>query len=68
MTVLLTGHRVRVLLYNTQAASPGTARIEAAARSAGVPVIRVTETLPPGETFQHWQLRQALALGRGLGR
>jgi zinc/manganese transport system substrate-binding protein len=68
MTVLLTGHRVRVLLYNTQAASPVTARIEAAARSAGVPVIRVTETLPPGETFQHWQLRQALALARGLGR
>lgn len=68
MTVLLTGHRVGVLLYNSQAASPVTARIEAAARSAGVPVIRVTETLPPGETFQHWQLRQALALARGLDR
>jgi zinc/manganese transport system substrate-binding protein len=68
MTVLLTGHRVRVLLYNSQAASPITARIEAAARSAGIPVIGVTETLPPGETFQHWQLRQALALERALDR
>jgi zinc/manganese transport system substrate-binding protein len=68
MTGLLTGHRVRVLFSNSQAASPVTARIEAAARSAGVPVIRVTETLPPGETFQRWQLRQALALARGLDR
>jgi zinc/manganese transport system substrate-binding protein len=68
MMGLMTGHRVRVLLYNSQAASAVTARIEAAARSAGIPVIGVTETLPPGETFQHWQLRQALALQRALGR
>jgi zinc/manganese transport system substrate-binding protein len=68
MTSLMSGHRVRVLLYNSQAASPVTARIEAAARSAGIPVVGVTETLPPGETFQHWQLRQALALERALDR
>ena len=68
MTGLMTGHRVRVLLYNSQAASAVTARIEAAARSAGIPVIGVTETLPPGETFQHWQLRQARALEQALGR
>jgi zinc/manganese transport system substrate-binding protein len=66
MTGLMAGHRVRVLLSNSQAASPVTASIEAAARSAGIPVIGVTETLPPGETFQHWQLRQALALARAL--
>jgi zinc/manganese transport system substrate-binding protein len=68
MTALMTSHRVRVLLYNSQAASPITARIEAAARSAGIPVIGVTETLPPGETFQRWQLRQAVALERALDR
>jgi zinc/manganese transport system substrate-binding protein len=68
MTALLTGRRVRVLLYNSQAASPITARIESAARAAAIPVIGVTETLPPGETFQHWQLRQAVALERALDR
>jgi zinc/manganese transport system substrate-binding protein len=68
MTGLITGHRVRVLLYNSQTTSPVTARIEAAASAAGIPVIGVTETLPPGETFQHWQLRQALALERALDR
>jgi zinc/manganese transport system substrate-binding protein len=68
MTGLLTGHRVRALLVNTQAVSPVTARMRSAAEAAGVPVVGVTETLPAGETFQAWQLRQARALARALGR
>jgi zinc/manganese transport system substrate-binding protein len=68
MMGLMTGHRVRVLLYNSQTTSPITARIEAAARSAGIPVVGVSETLPLGQTFQQWQLRQALALERALDR
>jgi zinc/manganese transport system substrate-binding protein len=68
MAGLMTGHRVRVLLYNSQTTSPITARIEAAARSAGIPVVGVSETLPVGQTFQQWQLRQALALERALDR
>jgi zinc/manganese transport system substrate-binding protein len=68
MTGLLTGHRVGALLVNTQAVSPITSRIRSAALAAGVPVVGVTETLPAGETFQAWQLRQARALARALGR
>jgi zinc/manganese transport system substrate-binding protein len=68
MTGLLTGRRVRALLVNTQAVSPITSRIRATARAAGIPVVGVTETLPAGETFQAWQLRQARALARALGR
>jgi zinc/manganese transport system substrate-binding protein len=68
MTGLLTGHRVRALLVNTQAVSPITSRIRSAAVAAGIPVVGVTETLPDGETFQAWQLRQARALARALGR
>jgi zinc/manganese transport system substrate-binding protein len=68
MTGLLTGHRVRALLLNTQAVSPITSRIRSAALAAGIPVVGVTETLPAGETFQAWQLRQARALARALGR
>lgn len=68
MTGLLTGHRVRALLVNTQAASPITARIRSAAETAGIPVVGVTETLPAGQTFQAWQLRQARALARALNR
>jgi zinc/manganese transport system substrate-binding protein len=68
MTGLLTGHRVRALLVNTQAISPITSRIRSEAVAAGIPVVGVTETLPAGETFQAWQLRQARALARALGR
>lgn len=66
MLRLLRDRRVRVLLYNSQAVSPVTARVREAARAAGIPVVGVTETLPAGQTFQHWQLAQAEALQAAL--
>ncbi|MGZ4334897.1 MAG: metal ABC transporter solute-binding protein, Zn/Mn family [Gaiellaceae bacterium] len=66
MDALVSQHRIRVLLYNSQAVSPITARLRDAARQAGIPVVPVTETLPPGLTFQQWQLRQARALAAAL--
>jgi zinc/manganese transport system substrate-binding protein len=68
MDALMTGKRVKVLLYNSQAVSPITSRIRSAAVKAGVPVIGVTETLPPHLTFQQWQLAQARQLERALSR
>ena len=62
-------HQVKVLLYNTQTVSPITTRIQQMARSVGVPVVGVSETEPPGTSFQQWMLSQLeplrLALGRG---
>lgn len=63
---LVRDRQVRVLLYNEQAVSPITARIRAAARAAGVPVVGVTETLPSSSTFQQWQLAQARSLQKAL--
>jgi zinc/manganese transport system substrate-binding protein len=68
MDELVTQHRIRVLLYNSQAVSPITARLRAAAQDARIPVVPVTETLPPGLTFQQWQLRQARALAAALSK
>jgi zinc/manganese transport system substrate-binding protein len=68
MDGLIARHRVRVLLYNRQAVSPITARLREAARSAGIPVVPVRETLPSHLSFQHWQLAQARALAAALGR
>jgi zinc/manganese transport system substrate-binding protein len=68
MMTLATKHAIRVLLYNTQAVSPITTRIRAAARAAGVAIVGVSETLPSGETFQAWQLGQARALESALAR
>ena len=68
MSTLVSDHRIRVLLYNSQAVSPITARVRAAAQNAGIPVVPVSETLPPHLTFQQWQLGQARALAAALAR
>jgi zinc/manganese transport system substrate-binding protein len=67
MTSLATQHRIKVLLYNNQAVSPITKRVNAAARAAGVPVVGVAETVPAGLTFQAWQSNQARVLLQALG-
>lgn len=57
---------VDALLYNAQAVTPVTKRLRALAARSGVPVVPVTETLPPGMTFQRWQTNQARALLEAL--
>lgn len=60
-------HVVQVYLENTQNLTPDVQAQVRAARSTGIPVVGVTETLQPaGTTFQAWQTRQLEALGRAL--
>jgi zinc/manganese transport system substrate-binding protein len=66
MQSLLTQHRIRALLYNDQAISPVTQHLSALARANGIPVIGVSETLPPGKTFVRWQLGQVDELAAAL--
>jgi zinc/manganese transport system substrate-binding protein len=67
MDGLFTGHEVRVLLYNAQVVSPVTQHVEALAHQAGIPVVGVTETMPPSAgSYQAWQLVQAEAILRAL--
>jgi zinc/manganese transport system substrate-binding protein len=68
MDALIRQHRIRVLLYNSQAVSPITKRLRDAARGARIPVVPVTETLPAGQTFQQWQLGQARAIAAALAQ
>jgi len=64
---LLTSHKVKALLYNSQVTSPLTEQIRALAVSSNVPVVPVAETIPPGfKTFQEWQLAQLDELERAL--
>jgi zinc/manganese transport system substrate-binding protein len=67
MNDLLSGRKVDALLYNSQAVTPVTKRVRALAARSGVPVVAVTETLPPGQSFQNWQVHQAQALLNALG-
>lgn len=68
MDQLVTGHQVAVLLYNAQTVSATTQNVRRLAAQVGVPVVPVTETLPPSyRTYQAWQLGQAQAILRALG-
>jgi zinc/manganese transport system substrate-binding protein len=68
VNALISGRKIAVLLYNSQATSPITARVRSEAANAGIPIVGVSETLPPHLTFQQWQLAQARALYRALSR
>jgi zinc/manganese transport system substrate-binding protein len=66
MRALITGHRIKALLLNEQARSSITDQLATLARSVGIPVVPVTETMPLGETFESWQLGQVRALAAAL--
>jgi zinc/manganese transport system substrate-binding protein len=64
---LFTGKVVKAVLYNSQVTSPTTARIHDLAQENGIPVVGVTETIPPQfHTYQEWQLAQLADLERAL--
>ena len=65
---LLAGRQIDVLIYNSQTQGSIPEQIRSAAVQAGVPVVNVTETVPPGQTsFEGWQDAQLTALGKALG-
>jgi zinc/manganese transport system substrate-binding protein len=64
----LASRQIDVLINNTQTEGSIPQQIRSAAKRAGVPVVNVTETVPPGQTsFEGWQYDQLLALGKALG-
>jgi zinc/manganese transport system substrate-binding protein len=66
---LLRGDTVNVLVYNTQTEGSVPEQLRSVAEGAEVPVVEVTESVPPGQaSFVAWQLAQLKALGEALGR
>jgi zinc/manganese transport system substrate-binding protein len=65
---VLASRQVDVLIYNIQTEGSIPEQIRTAAAQAGVPVVDVTETVPPGQpSFVGWQVEQLDALGGALG-
>jgi zinc/manganese transport system substrate-binding protein len=60
-------HAVKVLLYNNQVSEEMTKKMQTIARDSSVPVVGISETQPPGMTFQEWMLSQLNALEAALG-
>ena len=61
-------HQIAVLIYNTQTEGAIPEEIRAQAQAARVPVVNVTESVPPQfSTFESWQVSQLKDLARALG-
>ncbi len=58
--------RVRLLLYNRQAADAAAKRLLLLAREVGVPAVGVTETEPAGLGYQAWMMAQLDAVADAL--
>lgn len=57
-----------VLIFNTQTEGAIPDQVRTAAEAAGVPVVNVTETVPPGaKSFEEWQVSQLKSLSKALG-
>jgi zinc/manganese transport system substrate-binding protein len=62
----LTRRRARLLLYNTQTVSPLTAHMRNLALKNHIPVVGVSETEPPGQDYQQWQLSSLQSIDHAL--
>jgi zinc/manganese transport system substrate-binding protein len=61
-------HRVKMLVYNSQASDPVAERMVNIAQKAGVPIVGATETEPPGLTYQAWLTNTLNVIERALSR
>jgi zinc/manganese transport system substrate-binding protein len=64
---LFTKHQVKLLAYNEQTSGPQTDQVLAAAKSAGVAIVPVTETLPAGDSYLTWMGKNLSAVRAALG-
>ena len=60
--------KISVLIYNSQTVTPVTTNLENAAVAKGIPVVPVTETMPPNDTYQSWMLAELAALEAALAQ
>jgi zinc/manganese transport system substrate-binding protein len=66
-TSLFTQHKVKVLVYNQQVTDTLTQSFITTARSAGISVVGVYETMPtPGFNYQSWMLAEVNALQKAV--
>ena len=61
-------HRVKLLVYNSQATDPTADRMQKIAKEAGIPVVGATETEPAGENYQSWMMSELEAVEHALAK
>ncbi|GCE30686.1 ABC transporter substrate-binding protein [Dictyobacter alpinus] len=58
--------QIRVFIYNKQTQSAITTKLQSDVSAKNIPVIAVTETMPPDKTYQSWMLSQLEDVEQGL--
>ena len=59
-------HKVRVMFYNKQASNKAVQTLVDLAHASKIPVVGVTETAPPGLSYQKWMLTQLNEIEKAL--
>ncbi|MDE2385340.1 MAG: zinc ABC transporter substrate-binding protein [Alphaproteobacteria bacterium] len=62
----LKSRAVKLLVFNAQAPTPLAQKMVELAKANGIPVVPVTETEPPGQSYQQWLLDEATAVSKAL--
>jgi zinc/manganese transport system substrate-binding protein len=64
----IVGKKIKVLIYNSQTITPITTNLQNAAQANGIPVVPVSETMPPNDTYQTWMMDELSALEAALAQ
>ncbi len=67
VNVQISRKEIKVLIYNEQTITAITTNVQNAAKQQHIPIVAVTETMPPGKTYQSWMLSQLNTLQQALG-
>lgn len=67
MTDQITNQQIKVLIYNRQTVTPITTNLVNLAQAKHIPLVPVTETMPPDKTYQTWMMDQLTLLQTALG-
>jgi zinc/manganese transport system substrate-binding protein len=59
-------HKAKLFAYNQQVVSALTVSIRQSAVKAGVPIVGVYETMPPGFSYQSWMLAEVNAIQKAV--
>jgi zinc/manganese transport system substrate-binding protein len=58
--------QIKILIYNEQTTSAITLNLQNEAKRLHIPIVPVTETMPPGKTYQTWMMGQLNTLQQAL--
>ena len=62
----INNRQAKILIYNEQTITPITTNLQNAAKQRNIPIVPVTETMPPGKTYQTWMSNQLDVLLQAL--